>query len=112
MNDFPDEKPEDRDYDAALRLGRKYLYGGHEPYAPAVTSIAQMLAAYREERWHESPYTLVDARLIALNVRSVYRVPGEGTWELTTFEEDGLHWHGVGSTLEEALADLEKERRG
>ncbi len=49
MNDFPDEKPEPRDYDAAERLGRKYLYGGAEPYGPAVTSIAQMLAAYRKE---------------------------------------------------------------
>ncbi len=81
-------------------------------------SIAQMLAAYREERWHESPYTVVEARLIALGVRSVYRVPGDGTWELTTFEEPSRdpsagypfeHWHGVGHTLEEACADLESE---
>lgn len=49
MNDFPEDKPDKRDYDAALRLGRKYLYGGHEPYAPAVTGIARMLAAYRRE---------------------------------------------------------------
>jgi hypothetical protein len=43
-------EPTRGDYDAALRLSREYLYDGHEPYAPAVTSIASMLAAHRVEQ--------------------------------------------------------------
>lgn len=50
MDNHPhEERPTEADYDAALQLGRKYLYGGAEPYAPAVASIARMLAAYRRE---------------------------------------------------------------
>lgn len=41
--------PTNADVDAALRLSRKYLYDGNEPYAPAIMSIARMLMAYREE---------------------------------------------------------------
>jgi hypothetical protein len=44
-----EEKPTSADVDAALRLSRKYMYDGHEPYAPAVMSFARMLAAYRVE---------------------------------------------------------------
>jgi hypothetical protein len=44
-----DESPTNADYDAALRLSREYIYDGHEPYAPAVSGFARMLAAHRRE---------------------------------------------------------------
>ena len=54
MDDHTDEeKPTDDDYRRALRLSRKYIYGGAEPYAPAVTGFARMLAAHRRELLRE-----------------------------------------------------------
>jgi hypothetical protein len=41
--------PTNQDYEAALRLSRKHIYGGNEPYAPAVSSFARMLAEHRLE---------------------------------------------------------------
>lgn len=37
------------DITAAQRLARKHLYAGHEPYSPAIYSIAAMLAEHRRE---------------------------------------------------------------
>lgn len=49
----------------------------------------------------------LEQRLRELDVRSIYRVEQDNTWEVTTFERaPHQHWHGVGSTLEEALDDL------
>ena len=44
-----DIRPNESDMDAALKLARKHLYGGKEPYGPAVYSIAAMLCEYRIE---------------------------------------------------------------
>lgn len=44
-----DIEPTNADYDAALRLTRKHVYGGNEPYAPAVPRFAAMLAEHRAE---------------------------------------------------------------
>ncbi len=33
----------------ARRLSREFIYGGDEPYAPAVPSFVRLLAAHREE---------------------------------------------------------------
>jgi len=42
-------EPTDRDISDAVRLSRKYIYDGFEPYAPAVLAFARMLAAHRAE---------------------------------------------------------------
>lgn len=50
MTDTAEELvPTNEDYSAALRLSRKHIYGGHEPYAPAIASFARMLAEHRQE---------------------------------------------------------------
>ncbi len=53
----------------------------------------------------------LEKRLRELDVRSIYRVEEDGTWEVTTFERvPNQHWHGLGATLTEALDDLEQQR--
>ncbi len=42
-----DVKPTNDDITAALKLSRKYIYDGYEPYTPAIMSFARMLAAHR-----------------------------------------------------------------
>ncbi len=44
-----EEKPTNADISDAVRLARIYLYGGAEPYAPAIYSIATMLMVHRKE---------------------------------------------------------------
>ncbi len=40
---------DNRDIDIALRLSRKYIYNGAEPYAPAVMSFKRLIGEHRRE---------------------------------------------------------------
>lgn len=60
----------ERDVTDALRLSREHIYGGAEPYAPAVPSFARML----EEHRHEIERETVEL----LGARAEWRCPACG----------------------------------